>query len=112
MNENAASCFATQTIECDFTSYSNAKGNHKDHLKITFVIDEAAKKHYMVGNNGSNEVVHIDKGFGKSFIEITGLGNVMTTTINEQLSAVHSRNTVGFTGELVPSQYYGSCISK
>ena len=66
----------------------------------------------MLGNNGNSPVVHIDKGNGISFIEITGLGNVMSTTIDKKMNSVHSRNSVGFSGELIPSQYYGSCVKK
>ncbi len=103
---------ATDTFECKFTSYSTKQGNKKEDLQLTYVVDDAADKAYMVGNNGSSEVIKIDKGNGISFIEITGLGNVMTTTIDKEHTAVHSRNTVGFTGELLPSQYYGHCSGK
>lgn len=63
--------FATQTIECKFSSYSDQKGNHASTLELTFIIDTSSEKAYMVGNNGSNEVIHIDRGSGKTFIEIT-----------------------------------------
>lgn len=104
--------FATQTYICNFTNYSDQKGNHKEKFKLIFVIDKKADKAHMIGNNGSNPVVHVDKGNGKSFVEITGLGNVMTTTIDSKMKAVHSRNSVGFSGELLPSQYYGFCEKK
>ena len=49
------------------------------------------------------------KGVGVvSFVEITGAGNVVTTTVTEKGVCVHSHNSVIF-GKLVPSQYYGSC---
>ena len=104
--------YATQTYICDFSNYSNQKGNHKENFKLTFVLDKEAGKSYMIGNNGSNPVTHIDEGNGKSFIEITFSGNVMSTTIDSKMNAVHSRNSVGFTGELLPSQYYGLCAKK
>ena len=47
---------ATQTYECKFTNYSNPKGNSTENLNLTFVIDKAAEKSYMVGNNGSSPV--------------------------------------------------------
>lgn len=108
----SGSAFATQTYECLFTNFSNPEGNHKETFKLTFMIDEKTKKSYMIGNNGSSKVAHIDKGNGISFVEITGLGNVMTTTIDSNMKAVHSRNTVGILGELLPSQFYGSCVVK
>ena len=42
------------------------------------------------------------------FIEFTGSGNVVTTTITEKGVSVHSRNSVVF-GKLIPSQYYRTC---
>lgn len=104
--------FATQTYECKFTNYSDQKGNSTENLNLTFIIDKASGKSYMVGNNGSGPVEHIDRGLGVSFVEITLLGNVMSTTIDTKMNSVHSRNTVAFSGELIPSQYYGSCVKK
>ncbi|GLO63828.1 hypothetical protein MACH09_43360 [Vibrio sp. MACH09] len=47
-----------------------------------------------------------------TFVEITGVKNVMTTTMAfDNGKSVHSRNTVSF-GDLIPSQYYGSCVDK
>jgi hypothetical protein len=51
-------------------------------------------------------------GEGITFIEITGGGNVMTTTIDQKMVSAHSRNTVVLGGDLLPSQYYGKCVSK
>jgi hypothetical protein len=108
----SAPVFATQTYICDFTNYSDQKGNKKEDFQLTFVIDNEADKAYQIGNIGSDPVIHINKGHGMSFIEITGMGNVMTTTIDTKMKAVHSRNTVGVSGELIPSQYYGHCEKK
>jgi hypothetical protein len=108
----STSAFATQTFECVFTNFSDQRGNHKETLKLTFLIDKGAEKYYMVGNNGSNPVVYFDRGNGISFVEVTGSGNIMSTTIDTKMNAVHSRNSVGILGELLPSQFYGSCIAK
>ena len=108
----STSAFATQTFECIFTNFSDQKGNHKETLKLTFLIDKEAEKSYIIGNNGSNPVAHFDRGNGISFVEVTGLGNSMSTTIDTKMNAVHSRNSVGILGKLLPSQYYGSCVAK
>ena len=103
--------FATNTYKCIFDSYSDAGGIHKEVLNLTFLVDESADKAYIIGNNGSNEVAHIFRGDGRSFVEITVTGNVFVTTITPDMQAVHSRNSVMF-GDLLPSQYYGRCSSQ
>lgn len=65
----------------------------------------------MVGNQGSAEVKMLISELGFTFIEITGAGNVITTTIDSAGDSVHSRNTV-IGGKLVPTQYYGNCKFK
>ena len=108
----SVAAIATETFKCEFTSFSDEKGHHTERIELSFIIDDSTGKSYILGNNGSNEVAHIDRGNGKSFIEITALGNVVTTTMDLKMKAVHSRNSVGFTGELIPSQYYGACVKK
>lgn len=104
--------FSAETYECQYTSFSNQKGNHKEEFNLIFLVDVSAGKSYIVGNNGSSEVNYIDNAAGLSFIEITDSGNVMTTAIDANMKSVHSRNSIGLTGELLPSQYYGSCVQK
>jgi hypothetical protein len=62
----------------------------------------------MVGSLGLVDVIIIKGVRAVSFLEITGAGNVVTTTVTEKRISAHSRNSVIF-GKLVPSQYYGSC---
>jgi hypothetical protein len=101
------------TYDCTFTHRNTQNGLEKEKLKLTFAISEIDDKAHVIGNTGTpSEVFHIDKGFGKTFIEITDLGNVMTTTIDKKMKAVHSRNTVGFSGKLIPQQFYGSCTKR
>ncbi len=75
-------------------------------------MDPDADKVYVLGNNGSNEVVKVPGNDYVSFLEATGAGNVMVTTITNTMNTVHSRNTVGFGGDLISSQYYGKCTAK
>ena len=100
---------ATTTYTCNFDSFSDDEGKHSGELVLTYLVDEDVDKAYIIGNNGSNEVVQIFRGDGRSFLEITATGNVMATTITPSLKAVHSRNSVMF-GQLIPSQYYGECV--
>lgn len=103
---------ATETYKCIYTSYSDQTGVHKEELSLTFLYDTKTDKAYIIGNNGSNEVLYIYRGYGKSFVEVTGAGNIMVTTIDSKMNSVHSRNSVGFSGELVPSQFYGRCVTQ
>ncbi|MBF4353857.1 hypothetical protein, partial [Vibrio anguillarum] len=98
---------STTTIECTYNKYSDSEGGHtvKNDFILRYLIDPDINKVYVLGNNGSNEVVKISGGNHVSFLETTGSGNVMVTTITEDLKSVHSRNTVGFGGALIPSQY-------
>ncbi|MDE1237048.1 hypothetical protein [Vibrio aestuarianus] len=116
-----AFCFAssstiasTSTLECVYKKYADPEGIHvtKSDFILRYLIDPDADKVYVLGNNGSNEVVKVSGSDHVSFLEATGAGNVMFTTITNTMDTVHSRNTVGFGGDLIPSQYYGKCTAK
>ena len=82
-------------------------------FEIDFVVTEKFKKGIMIGNNGSSDVQIIpifqDEEFrGLTFLEITPVGNISTSTIDGKGNSVHSRNIV-LSGGLVPTQYYGTC---
>ena len=99
------------SFKCAYSNFADEEGLHPVEGKfvLTFLIDDETSKAYLIGNNGSSEVqvVSITPG-GFSLVEITAVGNVMTTTIAESGRSVHSRNSVLY-GELIPSQYYGEC---
>jgi len=102
----------TETFICNYSTYSDANGNHKvtDKFVLTFIVDMTKKTAIMLGSQGTEEVTLIPSGVGEgiSFIEITGAGNVMTTAIDSKGNSVHSRNTI-LDGGIVPTQYYGKC---
>jgi len=100
-------------FECKFTREASANGIKDSTFNMSYLLDEAAKKAYITGNVGSSEVQYITNATGGiTFIEITETGNVMVTAIsNKDHSAVHSRNGIIF-GNLVPTQYYGTCIAR
>lgn len=108
---NAAVVFAeTTTLVCGFPEYSDNEGRHQleEKLVLTFLIDWENRVSYMVVNSDKTEVQPVPAEKGMSFIEITSVGNIMTTTIDGNHNAVHSRHAVA-SGVLVPTQYYGSC---
>ena len=98
---------------CKYMSYSNEKGNHKvkETFKLNFIVDKKTGKSYLLGNNGSSEVIAFGGKNRISFIEVTATKNIMSTAIDSNLNSVHSRNTI-IAGELLASQYYGKCEIK
>jgi hypothetical protein len=105
----------TETLVCQYPTYSDQDGNHpvKEKFIQTLIIDKENGKAYVLGNQGSDEVLMIkNKAGGRfTFMEVTPAGNVMTTTVDSKGNSVQSRNSVMF-GELVPTQYYGRCVFK
>lgn len=101
----------TVTYSCKYPLYSDESGSHQaeDNFSLTFLMDIQSGKSYMTGNNGTSTVAVVDDGFDTfTFIEETVMGNVNVTTITPDLKSVHSRNST-LLGELMPSQYYGTC---
>lgn len=95
---------------CNFPIFadSDGLGAAKD-FTLEFNRDSITNDAFMVGNNGTSNVLSIDGHSGVTFLELLSSGAVQTTTISSDSSAVHSRHTmVG--PALVPSQYYGTCI--
>ena len=105
----------TKTIICNYDSYSDENGNHKlkEKLILTFIIDKIKGKAYVIGNEGKDRVRMIQSGVEESisFIEITGAGNVITTSIDSNGESVLSRNII-INGEITPTQCYGKCEFK
>lgn len=102
------SAFAQTAYNCAFTD----RLNKSEKLTIAFVLDAETKRAYLMGSQGAANVSIVpNSNDAISFVEITQSGNVMTTTITNKGQAVHSRNSVLF-GELIPSQYLGTCTRK
>ena len=76
-------------------------------------IDIEAKTAQLVGNIGADKVKVIIGDHGLHFMNLTGTGNLIVTTVfastdaSGKFHAVHSRH-VSIDGPIV-SQYYGSC---
>lgn len=95
---------------CTYATFSDAGGLNEAEagFQLRFMIEPKAKKSYFIGNNGSTAVRLVPNAGGVTFIEITKAGNVMVTAITNRGESVHSRSSIVL-GDLVPSQYYGSC---
>ena len=98
---------------CDYKSFSDNKGLHavESPFTMTFVVDPAANKAYMVGKLGTADLMIVPNASGLTLIEVTETGNVMVTAILPNGQSMHSRNTI-MGDELIPSQYYGRCVVK
>jgi hypothetical protein len=101
------------TYSCSFSNFSSPSGLETSNppFDMLFLVDQSKDKAYLKGNQGSAEVILIYNSYGWSFIEITGTGNVMSTTINLFGDAVHSRHSI-VDSKILPSQYYGKCEKK
>lgn len=103
------------TFACEFTTYATEKGTFKgDPVRFTIVSHDTNGTYTLKGTNGQSRgnIIRGDKGL--SFIKVTNLGNITTTTItsvppfDKEQKAVHSRNILTG-GKLLASQYYGTC---
>jgi hypothetical protein len=101
------------TYVCDYKTYSDEKGLHKvaQPFVLTFLFDVATKKAYLIANNGSAEVRPFVQEDGFTLVEVTDVGNIMVTAITKDGRTVHSRTGI-ILGEIVPSQYYGTCKTR
>jgi hypothetical protein len=104
----------TVTYTCHYQSYSDKKGNHKmpEEFKLVFAVDTSKETAKTVGSKGSFdvEILYSPSG-GMTFIEMIDGGKVLTTTIDPSGKSVHSRNII-VEGEILPSQYYGTCSKR
>jgi hypothetical protein len=103
------------TFACEFTTYATEKGTFKgDPVRFTIVSNDTNGTYALKGTKGQSmgNIIRGDKGL--SFIKVTNLGNITTTTIthvppfDQEQQAVHSRNILTG-GKLLASQYYGTC---
>jgi hypothetical protein len=104
----------TITYACQYQSYSNQKGNHKmpEEFKLVFAVDTAKETAKTIGSKGSFDVEMLySPSGGMTFIEMIDGGKVLTTTIDPSGKSVHSRNII-VEGEILPSQYYGTCSKR
>lgn len=104
------------TYACEFPTYATQKGAYKSDpvVRFTIIANDANGTYKLRGTTGqsSGNIIKGDKGL--SFIKVTKLGNITTTTmtnnppLDKDQHAVHSRNILAG-GKLLASQYYGTC---
>ena len=96
---------------CTFPAYHSMleiEISKADGFVLDFTFDTISNDAFMVGNLGVSPVTLVKGQEGITFLDVLPTGAVQMTTVTLDGSAVHSRHTIIF-GELVPSQYYGSC---
>ena len=104
------------TYACEFPTYATQNGAFKSDpiVRFTIVSNDSNGTYTLKGTTGRSTGNIIKGEDGLSFIKVTKLGNITTTTItnvapfDKDQSAVHSRNILAG-GKLLASQYYGTC---
>lgn len=109
----SAASYSQDEYNCDLPDYADfdSKSWAVQDFKFRIAVDTTENKAYMIGNAGVSEMIIVPSPNGITFIEITDVGNVITTTIDESGNAVHSRNVILF-GGLIASQLFGKCIKE
>ncbi len=103
-------------LACEFTTYATDKGSFNDDvMKFTIITNDNNNTFTMKRNNGvstTGNTIRGDKGL--SFLEVSELGNITTTTMTivppaeDRQQAVYSMNILAG-GKLLARQYYGTC---
>lgn len=103
------------TFSCVFPTYATEKGTFSDDvLRFTLVTYDVKGKFIRKGSKGEYRGNIIKGDQGLSFVEVSKIGNITTTTMtkisppDKEQKAVYSRNILS-KGKLLASQYYGSC---
>ena len=117
--------FAARSLKCEIGPGTAAKWSDakislaKDSANLTVhfdSVDVKSGKARLIGNQGAGDVAVWGTASGITFVEMTGFGNLVITTVFPQqirgrpeFYAVMSRHIAGFGGNPIPSQYHGSC---
>ena len=101
------------TFNCEYSIFSDPNGRHEEKppLSFSFLLDSNTKKAYLLGNNGSSEVVYRPNADRLTFLEETGNGNLLVTVIATDGQSVHSRHPI-VGDKFLATQYYGRCSKK
>jgi hypothetical protein len=79
-----------------------------NNFTLEFTHDNITNDAFLRGNNGVSPVFAIQGTEGITFLEPLQSGAVQMTVVAANGSSAHSRHTL-IAGDLVPSQYYGTC---
>jgi len=103
------------TYNCVFSTHATEKGTFTDSVvRFTLVTYDVKGKFIRKGSEGEYKGNIIKGDQGSSFVEVSKVGNITTTTMTrvalpeEEEKAVYSRNILS-KGKLLASQYYGTC---
>lgn len=103
------------TFTCEFTTYATEKGSFSDDvMRFSLVTNDNNSTYLRKGNKEDfrGKIIKGDKGF--SFVEVSKRGNITITTMSnlssaeDEHKAAQSSNRL-LDGELLASQYYGTC---
>jgi hypothetical protein len=97
---------------CTYKLYASIDGLQPTDFRMRFTLDTVTNKAFIKGNLGVEPVHPIinPSELIFTFIEITDIKNVMTTTIVKNGDSVHSRNST-LPSKIIASQYYGNCLT-
>lgn len=104
---------AVTTITCAYDTFASIqKVDHTiEIMQLTFTVDTETSAAQVVRETGTTDVDLYPTGGGFTFVEVSELGNILTTTVDIKGKSAHSRNTI-IDSDLVPSQFYGICDYK
>ncbi len=103
------------TFTCEFTTYATEKGTFSDDvMRFTLVTNDNNNTYIRKGSSDEfrGKIIKGDKGF--SFVEVSKRGSITITTMSslssgeDEHKTAHSNNRL-LDGQLLASQYYGSC---
>ena len=99
------------TLKCAFPNYASPSGyKSSKNFKFTLQVDTITNKAFIVGNAGLSPVVMHKGDLAITFIEYLTSGVAQTTSVQLKTGqSIHSRHSMTFLGDVIPSQYYGTC---
>ena len=103
----------TKIFSCEYSSYSDEKGHHKniDIKKQAIFVDEDDEIASLMVDGETYDYQLVISGDRVIFYQVTNDGSFNSITIDKNMDVVYSRNTLQ-DGLLAPSQYYGKCSAK
>lgn len=98
----------SSTLVCKYLTYDK-EGGQRWGFTLTFIVDWGKATAYRLGKRGSTEVQVGSDGRNLTFIEVTDVGYVMSTTVDlDNGTSLH----MVMLGKSVVRQYRGACIFK
>ena len=99
----------TSTLVCKYLTYDK-EGGHRWGFTLTFIIDWGKGTAYRLGKRGSTKVQVGAGNRGVTFVEVTDVGYVMSTTVDLDNNGTSVHTVI--LGKSVVRQYHGACLFK